>query len=162
MSLPQVSGQDMHVPTRLRTNLKLNLFPDESGSDSEAMSSSSSCSSLSDLVTELVSENEKRHSMDSAANNQSGMFNANGGGHQGSKAANTCVLASGLNLAAVYRPPKTLNIPGKSSFIFTCVKSTGQLLTFDHLILERYTNIQIYKPSFARQSAVSQLMECKE
>ena len=87
---------------------------DESGSDSEALSSSSSCSSLSDLVTELVSENEKRHSMDANGGGSNGMFGngANNKQHTNGKNNSNTVLPSGLNVAAVYRPPKTLNIPG--------------------------------------------------
>ena len=82
---------------------------DESGSDSEAAlpttstsssSASSSCSSLSELVSELVS-GEKRGSTQL------------GGGEDavGRGAAASNILPSGLDVSAVYRPPKCLQLP---------------------------------------------------
>ena len=124
---------------------------DESGSDSEAISTSSSCSSLSDFVTGLASENEKRNSIESAAAaaaaaagagsqqasllsvaatraavqqtqclqqerrnggdgaalSQGGRPGVNGGRRRSSKSA---LLASGVDVANVYKPPRKLQV----------------------------------------------------
>eukprot|EP00095_Tigriopus_kingsejongensis_P005098 maker-scaffold161_size295871-snap-gene-0.10 protein:Tk05098 transcript:maker-scaffold161_size295871-snap-gene-0.10-mRNA-1 annotation:"map kinase-activating death domain isoform x3" len=73
---------------------------DESGCDSEVASSSSSCSSLSDLVTELMSEENsgKRHSIE---DQQRALLS----GGKGS------ILASGLDISLVYHPPDRFHIP---------------------------------------------------
>ena len=94
------------------------LATDESGSDSEAListttscsSSSSSVSSLSDLVTELMSENEKRHSLEDAhslARHLAGKNNER----------KSSILSSGLDVSLVYHPPAKLQVSPMSKIV---------------------------------------------
>lgn len=80
---------------------------DESGCDSEEISTSSSCSSLSDLVTELMSEenSEKRNSIEYQ---QRALLS----GQHGRKGL---ILSSGLDVSLVYHPPDRLQIPSHPS-----------------------------------------------
>lgn len=80
---------------------------DESGCDSEEISTSSSCSSLSDLVTELMSEenSEKRNSIEYQ---QRALLS----GQHGRKGL---ILSSGLDVSLVYHPPDRLQASTSAS-----------------------------------------------
>ena len=77
------------------------------------MSTSSSCSSLSDLVTELVTENEKRRLGDHghhevAPHQQQQPQQRRSQSSRSAAASGAMLLPSGLDVTAVFKPPKKL------------------------------------------------------